>query len=119
MPALEGSLEDLAKSLGTQILNTVKDTYGSAWDSVKDEIKAVLTDAAKDAGRLAVKRIGGADTAVEQKHIDAQMLNLKVAGEILAVRTFWVSFGEVMTVIGSALGIVAKAGLKTLTGGIL
>lgn len=119
MPILEGSLEDLAKDLGGKVLDTVKETYGNAWDTVKDEVKDILKDVAKDAGRLAVKKMQGEDISAEQKHIDAQLLNLKVAGEILAVRTFWESFGKVMGVIGSSLGLVAKAALSKLTGGIL
>lgn len=119
MAALEGSLEDLAKDLGVKVLDTVKETYGKAWDSVKDEVKDVLKDVTGDAGRLAVKKLKGEDVSAEQKHIDAQLLNLKVAGEILAVRTFWESFGKVMNVIGASLGLVAKAALSKLTGGIL
>lgn len=119
MALLEGSLEDLAKSLGAQILESVKETFGSAWDSVKDDVKDVMTDVSKDAGRLAVKKLMGQDVSVEQKHVDAQLLNLKVAGEVLAVRTFWESFGKVMEVIGSALGTIGKAALSKLTGGIL
>lgn len=119
MAVIEGSLEDLAKVLGTQVLDTVKETYGAAWDKVKDEVKDVLADVAKDAGRLAVKKMKGDDVSAEQKHIEAQLLNLKVAGEILAVRTFWESFGKVMGVIGTSLGVIAKAALSKLTGGIL
>lgn len=119
MALLEGSMEDLAKDLGAKVLDTVKETYGSAWDQVKDEVKDVLKDVAKDAGRLAVKKLKGEDISAEQKHIDAQLLNLKVAGEILAVRTFWESFGKVMDVIGTSLGVIAKAALSKLTGGIL
>jgi len=119
MAELVGSLEDLAKSLGGKVLDQVKSDFGDAWDGVKDEVKDVLADVAKDAGRLAVKNMGGQDTSEEEKHIHAQLLNLKVAGEILAVRTFWESFGNVMGVIGSALGAIAKGALKSLTGGIV
>ena len=119
MSELTGSLEDLAKDLGKKVLDQVKEDFGDAWDSVKDEVKDVLQDVAKDAGRLAVKRMKGDDTAEEEKHIHAQLLNLKVAGEILAVRTFWQSFAKVMELIGSGLGSLAKAALSKLTGGIL
>lgn len=119
MPILDGSLEDLAKDLGGQVLDTVKKSYGEAWDQVKDEVKEVLSEVAKDAGRLAVRKMRGEDVSEEQKHIDAQLLNLKVAGEILAVRTFWESFGEVMGVLGKSLGVIAGAALSKLTGGIL
>jgi hypothetical protein len=60
----------------------------------------------------------GEDTTEERKHIHAQLLNLKVAGEIIAVRTFWESFGKVMGIVGSTLGIIAKGALKALLGGI-
>lgn len=119
MPQIEGSLEDLAKDLGQKVLDQVKDDFGDAWDDVRDEVKDVLQDVAKDAGRLAVKRMKGEDTAEEEKHIHAQLLNLKVAGEILAVRTFWQSFAKVMEMIGSGLGALAKAALSKLTGGLL
>jgi len=119
MAELAGSLEDLAKELGEKVLDQVKDDFGSAWDSVKDEVKDILSDVAKDAGRLAVKKMKGDDVAEEEKHIHAQLLNLKVAGEILAVRTFWESFGKVMTVIGGALGTIAKVALSKLTGGVI
>lgn len=119
MPALTGSLEDLAKDLGKKVLDQVKDDFGSAWDSVKDEVKDILADVAKDAGRLAVKKMKGDDIAEEEKHIHAQLLNLKVAGEILAVRTFWESFSKVMGVIGGALGTIAKVALSKLTGGLV
>lgn len=119
MPELTGSLEDLAKDLGKKVLDQVKDDFGDAWDGVKDEVKDVLADVAKDAGRLAVKKMKGDDVSEEEKHIHAQLLNLKVAGEILAVRTFWESFGKVMETIGSALGTIAKAALSKLTGGLL
>ena len=116
MPELIGSLEDMAKDLGQKVLGQVKSNFGDAWDSVKDEVKSVLQDVAQDAGRLAIMRMKGDDTTEEEKHIHAQLLNLKVAGEILAVRTFWQSFGEVMSTIGSSLGTNAKAALKALTG---
>lgn len=119
MPELSGSLEDMAKDLGQQVLDQVKDDFGDSWDGVKDEVKAVLADVSKDAGRLAVKRMKGEDVSEEEKHIHAQLLNLKVAGEILAVRTFWESFKKVMETIGSALGTIASAALSKLTGGIL
>ena len=119
MANLNGSLEDLAKDLGDKILGQVKSDFGSAWDGVKAEVKDVLQDVSKDAGRLAVKRLQGDDTSEEEKHIHAQLLNLKVAGEILAVRTFWEAFGKVMETIGSALGTIAGAALSKLTGGIL
>ena len=119
MAELAGSLEDLAKDLGSKIMTQVKEDFGSAWDGVKDEVKGVLADVAKDAGRLAVKKMQGDDVSEEEKHIHAQLLNLRVAGEVLAVRTFWESFGKVMGVIGSALGAIAKAALKTITGGII
>ncbi len=118
MSELVGSLEDLAKDLGAKVLDQVKEDFGSAWDGVKAEVKDILADVAKDAGRLAVQKMGGADVSEEEKHIHAQLLNLKVAGEVLAVRTFWESFGKVMGVVGASLGMIAKAGLKTLTGGI-
>lgn len=118
MAELTGSLEDLAKDLGGKVLDQVKDDFGDAWDSVKDEVKDILADVAKDAGRLAVKKLQGEDVSEAEKHINAQLLNLKVAGEILAVRTFWESFGKVMEVIGTGLGAIAKAGIKTLLGGL-
>ncbi|MGD9727796.1 MAG: hypothetical protein AB7L09_00085 [Nitrospira sp.] len=119
MAELNGSLEDLAKDLGTKVFNQVKDDFGDAWDSVKDEVKDVLKEVTADAGRLAVKRIGGADTSVEEKHIHAQLLNLKVAGEIIAVRSFWQAFISVMETIGAGLGALGKAALSKLTGGLL
>jgi len=119
MAELVGSLEDLAKDLGTKVLNQVKDDFGSAWDNVKDEVKDVLSEVAQDAGRLAVKKMKGEDVSEEEKHIHAQLLNLKVAGELLAVRTFWESFGKVMAAIGSGLGALAKAALSKLTGGLI
>lgn len=123
MAELVGSLEDLAKNLGKRVLDKVKDDFGDAWDGVKDEVKDVLADVAKDAGRLAVKTLAGEDTSEEEKHIHAQLLNLKVAGEILAVRTFWTAFGSIIQVVGnslgSVLGAIAKGALKSLTGGIV
>jgi hypothetical protein len=119
MAALTGNLEDLAQGLGTKVLDQVKEDFGSAWDGVKDIVKDTLSDVARDAGRLAVKKMQGEDVSEEEKHIHAQLLNLKVAGEIIAVRTFWESFGKVMGVIGTGLGAIAKAGLKALTGGII
>lgn len=119
MAKLVGSLEDLAKFLGGKVLDQVKDDFGDAWNGVKDEVKDVLAAVAKDAGRLAVKKMTGEDVSEDEKHIHAQLLNLKVAGEILAVRTFWESFGKVMVVIGGALGTIAKAALSKLTGGII
>jgi len=119
MAALVGSLEDLAKGLGSKVLDQVKDDYGSAWDGVKDVVKDTLAAVAKDAGRLAVKKMQGEDVSEEEKHIHAQLLNLKVAGEILAVRTFWESFEKVMGVIGTGLGAIARAAIKSLTGGIV
>ena len=116
---LEGSLEGLAKNLGGKVLNQVKDDFGDAWDGVKDEVKEILAEVAEDAGRLAVKRMQGDDTSEEEKHIHAQLLNLKVAGEIVAVRTFWESFGKVMGIIGTSLGTIAGAALKALFGGIV
>lgn len=118
MAELTGSLEDLAKDLGGKVLDQVKDDFGDAWDGVKDEVKDILTEVTKDAGRLAVKKMQGEDVSEEEKHIHAQLLNLKVAGEILAVRTFWESFGKVMEVIGTGLGTIAKAGLKAILGGL-
>lgn len=119
MPELSGSLEDLAKDLGNKVLGQVKDDFGSAWDGVRAEVKEVLTEVSVDAGRLAVKKMQGADVAEEEAHIHAQLLNLKVAGEILAVRTFWESFMKVMGAIGTGLGAIASAALSKLTGGIL
>lgn len=119
MSELTGSLEDLAKDLGKKVLDQVKDDFGSAWDGVKDEVKDILSDVAKDAGRLAVKKIRGEDVSEEEKHINAQLLNLKVAGELLAVRTFWESFGKVMEAIGTGLGALARAALSKLTGGLV
>lgn len=114
MATIEGSLEDLAKDLGNRIVSSVKTTYGKNWDTVKDEIKTVLSAVAVDAGRLAVRKIKGEDISQEQKHIDAQLASLKAAGEVLAARTFWQSFDRVMAVIGTSLGTIAKAGLKAL-----
>ena len=119
MADLVGSLEDLAKDLGGKVLDQVKADFGDAWDGVKDEVKDILADVTKDAGRLAVKKMKGDDVSEEEKHIHAQLLNLKVAGEVLAVRPFWESFQRVMGVIGAGLGAIAKAGLKALTGGIV
>ena len=118
MGDLTGTLEDLAKDLGGKVLDQVKDDFGDAWDEVKDEVKAVLADVTKDAGRLAVRKLKGEDVSEEEKHINAQIINLKVAGEIKAARTFWESFGKVMEVIGTGLGVIAKAGLKAITGGL-
>ncbi len=119
MAELSGSLEDMAVSLGKKVLDQVKEDFGSEWDGVKDEVKDVLKLVSKDAGRLAVKKINGEDVSQEEKHINAQLLNLKSAGEVLAARTFWESFGKVMGIIGSALGTIAAAGLKAITGGIV
>ena len=119
MAALTGSLEDLAKDLGEKVLDQVKKDLGDAWDGVKDEVKDILADVTKDAGRIAVKKMSGEDTTEDEKDIHAQLLNLKVAGEILAVRTFWDAVGKVMAVIGTGLGTIAKSGLKALTGGIV
>ena len=116
MPLIDGSLEDLAKDLAKQIFDTVKTTFGNAWDSVKAEVKAVLSEVSLDAGVLAIRSMRGEDTAEEKLHIDAQLLNLKVAGEILAVRTFWEAFGKVLEVVGTALGVLGKAALKSATG---
>jgi hypothetical protein len=117
MTELTGNLDDFAKDLGLKVLNQVKDDFGGAWDGVKDEVKDTLALVSTDAGRLAVKKMAGFDVAEEEKHIHAQLLNLKVAGEVLAVRTFWESFEKVMGAIGTALGAIAKAGLKVITGG--
>lgn len=119
MAKLTGSLEDLAKGLSGKVLDQVKEDFGSAWDGVKAEVKDILVEVSEDAGRLAVRKLQGEDVSEEEKHIHAQLLNLKVAGEIVAVRTFWESFGKVMGVLGTALGTIAKAGLKALTGGII
>ena len=119
MAALTGSLEDMAKGIGQKVINQVKTDFGSAWDGVKQEVKEVLDEVAQDSGRLAVKKMMGLDVSEEEKHIQAQLMNLKAAGELLAARTFWESFGKVMGIIGSALGTIAAAGLKALTGGIV
>jgi len=116
MPLIQVSLEDLAKDLGKQIFAAAKESYGNAWDSVRDDVKDLLAEVAKDAGVLAIKRMRGQDISEEQKHIEAQLLNLKVAGEILAVRAFWEGFEKTMTIIGTALGTLAKAALKSATG---
>ena len=118
MADLVGSLEDLAKDLGKKVFNQVESDFGDAWAGVRDEVKDLLAEVSKDAGRLAVKKLSGDDTTEDENDIHAQLLNLKVAGEIIAVRTFWESFGNVMGVIGTGLGAIAKAGLKALTGGI-
>jgi len=119
MAALTGSIEDLAKGLGVKVLDQVKEDFGDSWDGVKAEVKDILSEVANDAGRLAVKKMQGEDVSEEEKHIHAQLLNLKVAGEILAVRTFWESFGKVMEAIGGALGTIAKVALSKLTGGLI
>lgn len=116
MPLINGSLDDFAKDLGKQIFTAAKESYGKAWDSVRDDVKDLLAEVAKDAGVLALKSMRGLDVSEEQKHIDAQLLNLKVAGEILAVRAFWEGFEKTMTIIGNALGTIAKAALKSATG---
>jgi hypothetical protein len=118
MADLVGSLEDLAKNLGSKVIEQVKNDFGDAWDDVKGDVKDILSDVAKDAGRLAVKRMQGDDTSEEEKHIHAQLLNLKVAGEIIAARTFWESFDKVMGIIGTSLGTIAGAALKSLLGGV-
>lgn len=116
MPALDGSLEDLAKDLGLQVLGAVKESYGNKWDALQAMAKEMFEETTEDAGRLAVKKLRGQDVSKELLHIEAQLANLKVVGGILAVQTFWSSFEKVMTVIGTSLGVVAKAALKAITG---
>lgn len=119
MAALNGTLEDLAKELGSKIMDQFKADIGKGWDALRAEIQDVLTETAKDAGRLAVRRIRGEDTTEQEKQIQAQIENLTVAGELLAAKTFCNSVNNVLSAVGSALGTLARAAIKTFLGGLV
>lgn len=113
------TVDDLIKNLSDQVLAELKVQLRDTWDKLKPEVVEGLTDCAKMVAKLSVRRLKGEDVSNLQAHVDAQIANLLVIGQDIAVKNFWIAVYKTLGLAGNAIGAFAAGALKGAITGML
>ncbi len=96
-------MDSRIEAFGGQILGEIKTVLKGQYESYTDEEKALITACAKDAAVLTYRKLAGDDVAAEQKEVDAQLANIKVAGMGSFGSLLWGVVSKLLSVATSAL----------------
>lgn len=100
--------------LADKILAGVIDVAGSAWNKFTDGERDLIQACTLDAAKVTVLSLSDPEAArIVKKSIDAQLANIKVAGEIVANQAASdLVWRTVATILEIALPILLKSVLK-------
>lgn len=95
---------DFAKEFGKKVWEDLKPRVSKdALDKWTADEQLLVQQCAQDAAKIAVMAAAGVDIGPEKAEIDAQLANIKVAGEQSVAKTFWVVVVQVLKVAVAAL----------------
>lgn len=110
------TVEDLAKSVGGQIIDRLKVQMGDGWKELSAEAVGGLERAAFRAGYCKILAASGRDVVGDLADVEAQMANWQWTGASIAKRQFWLAVLHVLgvgaQVIGTVLGSLVSAALS-------
>lgn len=113
------NLDAFAADLSEQVLAELKLQLRDSWEKMKPEVVEGLTDCAKMVAKLAARKLKGEDVSALQTHVEAQIANLVVIGEDLAVKNFWIAVYKTLGIAGNAIGAFAAGALAGAVAGAL
>jgi hypothetical protein len=94
---------DFAKEFGKKIWDDLKPKVKDALDKWTPDEQLLVQKCAQDAAKIAVMAAAGVDIGPEKAQIDAQLANVKVAGEQAVTKTFWVVVSQVLKIAAAVL----------------
>jgi CRISPR/Cas system CMR subunit Cmr6 (Cas7 group RAMP superfamily) len=78
----DGMSLELAEEIGKETLNSLKEKFGSSYDSLSDEHKDTLKRVTQRYGKLTAKALVGQVDPLELQATKAALLNLQVAATL-------------------------------------
>ena len=96
---MAGEVDSLAGKIAVELRKAAKDAFDS-WTPAE---RALVNLCTLDAAKLAIKASAGQDVAPEKIQIDAQLANIKVAGEESISGTLWNVVAGVLKIGASIL----------------
>lgn len=92
-------IHEFGKKVWSDLLKKVKDKA----DDWTPEEQTLIQECAQDASRVALMATAGIDIAPEKAQIDAQLANIKVAGEGAVTEVFWAVVANLVKVAATVL----------------
>lgn len=109
-------LDTLEKELGDRVLAEVKKQLDKGWDELKPDVVDGLKECAQVIAKLTIRQLKGEDVSALKQHVHAQMANLLVIGQDIAVKNFWIAVYKTVGIAGEVLAVFAKGALKGALG---
>lgn len=94
---------DFAKEFGAKVWADLKPKVKDALDKWTADEQLLVQQCAQDAAKIAVMAAAGVDIGPEKAQIDAQLANIKIAGEQAVTKTFWVVVAQIVKVAAALL----------------
>lgn len=96
------------QEFGTKLLGDFRKAVGSAWDSWTPDERTVVSECAADYAAITARALLGQDVKRDRAHLDAQLANIKIAGQ-----------GTASDVLNRVLGLALDVAQKVLLGSII
>lgn len=96
-------MTDLIKEFGSKVWEAMKPKIKDSLDKWTAEEQLLVQQCAQDAAKVAMMALAGVDVKPEKAQIDAQLANIKVAGEQSVAKTFWVVVANIVKVAATVL----------------
>jgi len=94
---------DLFQEFGKRVWEDLKPKVKDALDKWTPDEQLLVQKCAQDATRVAMMALAGVDVKPEKAQIDAQLANIKVAGEQAVTQTFWVVVANLVKIAATVL----------------
>jgi hypothetical protein len=94
---------DINTEFGKRVWEELKPKIKDALEKWTPEEQLLVQQCAQDAAKIALMAAAGVDVKPEKAQIDAQLQNIKVAGEQAVTRTFWVVVAQILKVASAVL----------------
>jgi hypothetical protein len=87
---------DLIQEFGKKVWSDLQPKVKDAIDDWTPEEQLLVQECAQDASKIALMAAAGVDIGPEKAQIDAQLANIKVAGEQSVAKTFWAVVAQLL-----------------------
>lgn len=94
---------DLIQEFGKRVWESLKPKVKDALGKWTAEEQILVQQCAQDAGKVAMMALAGVDVGPEKAQIDAQLANIKVAGEQSVSKAFWIVVGQILKVAATVI----------------
>lgn len=96
-------MADHIKEFGYKAWEALKPKVKDALDKWTPDEQILVQQCAQDAAKVAMMAMAGVDVGPEKAQINAQLSNIKVAGEQSVTKTFWVVVANIVKVAATLL----------------